>query len=146
MATRSRRAPRVVLDTNLVLSSLVFGGGTPGVLRQMWQEGRCVPLVSEATAAELIRVLTYPKFKLTAADQEELLADYLPWCIVVRIPDPPPATPYCRDRHDQPFLELALAGTADFLVTGDSDLHALADEFPCPIVSAVSFLESAGSE
>jgi len=55
MATRSRRVARVVLDTNVVWSSLVFGGGTPGALRQAWQEGRCVPLVSEVTAAELIR-------------------------------------------------------------------------------------------
>jgi putative PIN family toxin of toxin-antitoxin system len=146
MATRSRPVPRVVLDTNLVLSSLVFGGGTPGTLRRAWQEGRCVPLLSEVTAAELIRVLAYPKFRLTAAEQEELLADYLPWCMVVRIPNPPPATPHCRDRHDQPFLELALAGNAAFLVTGDGDLHALANDFPCPIVSAASFLETVGAE
>lgn len=142
MATRSRSAPRAVLDTNIVLSSLVFGGGTPGSLRRAWQDGRFLPLVSEITAAELVRVLAYPKFKLTAAEQEELLADHLPWCIVVRIPNPPPATPHCRDRHDQPFLELALAGKADFLVTGDGDLHDLVGEFPCPIIGAARFLEA----
>ena len=50
----------------------------------MWQHGRCIPLVSQATAAELIRVLAYPKFKLSAAEREELLADYLPCCHSVR--------------------------------------------------------------
>ena len=144
MPAPSRSTPRVVLDTNLVLSSLLFGGGTPGALRQTWQQDRCTPLASSVTATELIRVLAYAKLKLTPAEQEELLADYLPWCTIVQIPKPPPATPKCRDRHDQPFLELALAGNADFLVTGDGDLHDLADEFPCPIVSAAVFLETVG--
>lgn len=88
------------------------------------------------------QVAHHPPPKLTAAEQNELLADYLPWCTVVAIPDPPPATPKCRDRHDQPFLELALAGDAEFLVTGDADLHALARNFACPIVSVASFLQA----
>jgi len=100
--------PRVVLDTNLVLSALVFAQGRLTVLRHAWQEARFVPLVSRATTAELIRVLAYPKFKLDADQQGELLADYLPWCETVRIPSPPPATPACRDVYDQPFLQLAV--------------------------------------
>ena len=52
----------------------------------------------------------------------------------------PPPTPPCRDPFDVPLLELALAGEADFLVTGDQDLLSLASEFPCPIVNANSFL------
>lgn len=136
-----RLRPRVVLDTNVVLSALVFGGGTPGALRQAWQQTRFQPLLSTPTAAESIRTLSYPKFKLSAADREELLADYLPWCETVDIPEPPPATPVCRDPNDQPFLDLAVVGEADFLVTGDADLLALADEFRCPILSAAHFLE-----
>lgn len=142
MAALPRSSPRVVLDTNLVLSALVFGGGTPGALRQNWQQSRFTPLVSRVTAAELVRALAYPKFDLTRGEQEELLADYLPWCTVVEIPDPPPATPKCRDPHDHPFLKLALAGHADFLVTGDRDLHDVAGEFPRRIVSAALFLKA----
>jgi hypothetical protein len=41
---------------------------------------------------EPIRVLAYPKFKLDADQQGELLADYLPWRETARIPNPPPAT------------------------------------------------------
>jgi putative PIN family toxin of toxin-antitoxin system len=130
-----------VLDTNLVLSALVFGGGAPEALRHAWQQGHCQPLVSSHTAAELLRALAYPKFKLSSAEQEELLADYLPWCETVSIPEPPPTTLACRDPSDQPFLHLAVAGAADFLVTGDADLLALTAEFSCPIVTATNFLK-----
>lgn len=142
MRSRSTPIPDVVIDTNVVLSALVFGGGGPGALREHWKRHRCTPLLSTATAAELIRVLAYPKFKLTSAEQEDLLAEYLPWCRVVHIPNPPPALPDCRDPYDRPCLELALAGKADDLVTGDSDLHVLAEAFPCPIVNVTTFLES----
>lgn len=138
--TTPHRPPRVVFDTNVVLSSLVFGGKTPRALRQVWQQGQCTPLISSVTARELLRVLSYPKFKLSPQDQEELLADYLPWCVSLRIPNPPPPTPKCRDAHDQPFLELAAAGKAQFLVTGDANLHDLAKKFACPIVRASDFL------
>jgi putative PIN family toxin of toxin-antitoxin system len=118
--------PRAVLDTNVVLSALVFGSGSSARLRQGWQAGRLLPLVSTATAQELIRVLAYPKFRLDAAAQQELLADYLPWAEVVAVPEPPPRVPACRDPHDLPFLHLAAAGKADVLVTGDADLLVLA--------------------
>ncbi len=135
-----RHPPRVVIDTNLVLSALVFAGGRLAPLRLAWQGQQLLPLVSSATAAELIRALAYPKFKLNSIEQEELLADYLPYCKTVRIPSPPPTTPACRDALDVPFLQLALAGKADALVTGDKDLLSLAEKFSCPILSADRFL------
>lgn len=135
-------APRVVLDTNVALSALVFAQGHLGVLRQIWHDARCRPLLSQATAAELMRALAYPKFKLSADEQRELLADYLPYCTTVRMPAHPPRTPPCRDALDLPFLQLALAGKADYLVTGDKDLLALAREFSCPIVTADHFLKA----
>ena len=70
---------RVVLDTNLVLSALVFPPGRVASLRELWQQQQFLPLVSQPTLAELIRALGYPKFRLTLAEQEELLADYLPF-------------------------------------------------------------------
>ncbi len=131
--------PRVVIDTNLVLSALVFAGGRLAPLRLAWQDQRVLPLVSQAAAAELIRALTYPKFKLAAHAQEELLADYLPYCKTVRIPAVPPVTPPCRDAFDVMFLELALVGKADALVTGDKYLLGLAGQLPCPILGADGF-------
>lgn len=132
--------PRVVLDTNVVVSALVFGGGVPAALRHAWRTGSCTPLASQATAAELIRVLTYPKFRLSATEQEELLSDYLPSCTTVRMPVRLPKIPACRDPFDKPFLELALVGKAQFLVTGDRDLQSLASDFSCQIVTAADFI------
>lgn len=140
--TRSPRPPCVVIDTNLVLSALVFAQGRLAPLRHAWQGEHCQPLVSRVTAAELIRVLAYPKFKLTPDEQRELLADYLPWCTTVRMPNPLPETPECRDPFDLPFLQLAVAGKADYLVSGDQDLLSLAGQFACPIITADQFIKT----
>jgi len=132
----------VVLDTNVVLSALVFTRGGIARLRQAWQAGACVPLASTATAQELIRVLAYPKFKLDETERQELLADYLPWAEVVQVPEPPPAVPACRDPFDMPFLHLAAAGRADAIVTGDADLLVLAGQVGHAILTPDAFLES----
>jgi putative PIN family toxin of toxin-antitoxin system len=133
---------RVVLDTNVVLSALVFRNNAAGRLRRAWQEGVCQPLASAATVQELLRVLAYPKFRLTAEEQEELLADYLPYAKSVRMPDPLPEVPDCRDPFDRPFLQLAVAGRASMLVSGDRDLLALAGQTCFVIVSPAEFLAS----
>jgi putative PIN family toxin of toxin-antitoxin system len=135
-----KRPPRVVLDTNVVLFALIFGGGPVVGVRAGWQSERFVPLASRATVAELARVLRYPKFGLSTAEQEELFADYLPWVQVVQVPDPPPKVPRCRDPFDLPFLHLAVAGKADVLVSGDRDLLALAHAPGiCPILGVEAF-------
>ncbi|OAI06373.1 twitching motility protein PilT [Methylomonas methanica] len=140
--TESTTPLRVVIDTNLVLSALVFAQGRLTTLREAWQNQQIQPLISKTTAAELIRVLQYPKFKLSAADQQELLADYLPYCQTITIPEPPPVTPECRDAFDVPFLQLALAGHAEALITGDQDLLCLVEHFACPILTAEQFLQT----
>ena len=126
--------PRLVLDTNVVVSALLFPGGSLSWMRGLWQSATIVPLASRDTTAELIRVLLYPKFRLTAGEREDILADYLPWCEAVTVSGPLPV-PECRDPLDRPFLELALSGRADALVTGDNDLLALAPVFSVPILA-----------
>ena len=130
--------PRVVIDTNLVLSTLVFAGKT-AKLRQAWQQKRFIPLVSRATTKELIRVLAYPKFKLTSGEQEDLLFDYLPFCETISMPTQLPKIPSCRDVFDEPFLLLAVVGNADYLITGDQDLLSIADDFVSEIITVQQF-------
>ena len=137
-----RSVPCAVLDTNVVLSALVFTQGRLARLRLAWQQASFHPLASTVTTRELMRALTYPKFKLTPEDQRELLADYLPYCTPVSMPAKRPRTPPCRDPFDVPFLQLAIVGNADFLVTGDKDLLSLAGRIRCPIVTADEFLGS----
>lgn len=125
---------RWVLDTNVLLSALLFPAGTVTWLRDAWRVGVVTPLVSRETTTELIRVLCYPKFRLDASEREELLADYIAYAETVQV-SAPLSVPECRDPCDRPFLELALAGRADALVTGDKDLLSLAHVFPVPVVS-----------
>lgn len=133
--------PRLVLDTSVLLSALLFPSGTVSWIRAEWRAGHVRPLVSRDTAGELLHVLAYPKFALAAEERQDLLDDYLPWCETVTVADPPPSVPECRDPYDRPFLELAIAGRADALVTGDADLLALADSFAVPILAPAALRE-----
>lgn len=135
-----QRSERIVLDTNVVVSALRFTGGSLARIRAAWHSGTIVPLASAATVTELIRALTYPKFALSELEQRELLGDYLPRCESVVIRDPLDHLPRCRDPHDQMFLELAEAGNAQWLVTGDRDLLALQGQVKCGITTATEFV------
>lgn len=124
--------PRVVFDTNVVLSALLFRAGRLAWLRSHWASGRVVPLVSADTVTELVRVLAYPRFGLSQVEIEELLCIYLPFAEPVSVARHASA-PRCRDAADQKFVDLALAGRADILVTGDKDLLALGKAVPFSI-------------
>lgn len=137
----TRVPPRVMLDTNVVLSALLITRGRLSALREAWHDARFSPLVSRVTVTELMRVLAYPKFKLAADEQQELLADYLPYCSVVQLPATPPATPTCPDPFDVPFLQLAVAGKAAYLVTGDKALKGLTLR-NCAIVAPDAFMRT----
>jgi len=112
---------RVVCDTTIVVSALLFSRGNLAWMRKAWREGQMVPLVCRETVTELVRVLAYPKFRLDREEQQTLLGDFLPYAEVIELYKPVTITK-CRDPHDQVFLELALTGRADALVTGDRDL------------------------
>ncbi len=134
------RVRRVVFDSNTIVSALLFANGRLAWLRRHWREGGCVPLLSKATAKELTRVLRYPKFKLSAEDARELLADYLPHCEVVEVVKRCPCV--CRDAGDQMFLDLAESGGADVLVSGDQDLLGLAGKVGFLIATPEGYRET----
>ncbi len=136
-------ALRVVLDTNVVLSALVFAGGRAGVVRGLWQSGWVLPLASAGTAAELARALAYPKFRLNEDEREAMLDEYLPWCESVRVPTRGLRVPACRDPDDRAFLELAVAGKADALVSGDRDVLALRGQAGFEIMDVNGLLRAA---
>lgn len=115
---------RVVFDTNTVVSALLFGHGQLSWLRDHWRSDNVAALVSRPTVDELIRVLAYPKFDLDKIEIEALLADYLPFTEAVAV-SPRTQSPQCRDIDDQIFVDLAIQGRADVLVTGDQALLAM---------------------
>jgi len=118
---------RVVLDTNVLVSALLLEDGRLAWLRRRWQAGAIKPVLAESTARELLRVLAYPRFRLSRADIDQLLGDVLPWCET----SPGPIKPcqhQVRDPKDQVFLDLALAAGVAMLVSGDGDLLALKNQ------------------
>ena len=131
-----KKITSVVFDTNIIISALLFRNDNLSFLREYWRQKYVIPLVSKATAEELIRVLSYPKFKLSRTEQDEILSDYLPHTkIITSTSRQIEGLPLCRDVHDQKFIELAIVGRASYLITGDSDLLDMKDELPVPVVT-----------
>ncbi len=120
---------RVVFDSNVLVSALVFKSGNMAWFRAHWRNPGITALGSRATINELIRVLSYRKFQLERSEIDALLADYLPYIAVIDVVENPDS-PRCNDPDDQMFVDLALQGAADALVTGDTALLAMAAELP----------------
>ena len=133
--------PRVVLDTSCLVSALIFSRRSFAWLRQAWQAQRFVALASRETVSELLRVLAYPKFKLTRDEQQALLAEFLPYVETVQIDTTPDGLPDIRDADDTIFLVLAAVGEADALVSGDGDIQALKAQFHIPILTMAEFAD-----
>jgi len=126
---------RVVLDTNVVVSALVFQHGRLAWIRNAWMARRFTPLASRAPIDEIVRVLTYPKLQLTSDEIDVLLADYLPFVQAMEIKAGSETVPELADPDDRMFLELAAGGRAGFLVTGDRDLLRLSRVGNCQIIA-----------
>ncbi|MCL2657765.1 MAG: putative toxin-antitoxin system toxin component, PIN family [Betaproteobacteria bacterium] len=111
--------PRVVLDTNTVLALWLFED--PGLvrLRAALAAGRFCLLAREDCLEELRRVLAYPQFKVEPERQAVLLAEYRARVECVAATEAIQALPACRDSDDQKFLEAAVQGRADLLVSRD---------------------------
>jgi putative PIN family toxin of toxin-antitoxin system len=114
---------RIVLDTNVVVSAILFEHGELAWIREAWTTGGITPLIDRPCLDELVRVLTYPKFRLTEGELRSLLGSYLPHAVTVDTSAVPPGDlPRCRDPEDDRFLLLASEGEAEALVTGDAAL------------------------
>jgi putative PIN family toxin of toxin-antitoxin system len=78
MGQKKKITPKVVLDTNVLVSALLFKGSLSKMV-DLWKSGRIKPVFSQATFQEFKMVLTYPKFALTPREililvEEEVLA------------------------------------------------------------------------
>jgi len=138
VAQKEIKAPRVVIDTNVVLSALLFKSGRVSWLVPLWRFGPIIPIISKDTASELIRVLKYPKFKLTPEEQTAVLSAFLPYAEVSAARGAV-SVPTCRDPDDNMFLVLAAQARADYLVTGDAGLLAVCGFKTCPIITPEQF-------
>jgi uncharacterized protein len=129
---------RVVLDTNVMISSLLFEGETSRIV-PLWKDGTIRPLICQEMMAEIVRVLAYPKFRLSQREIEFLLSvEILPWFEVVQISDRPSWVK--ADPSDDPFIWCAVSGNARFLVSGDEHLLDLTNP-PIPILTVRAFIQ-----
>jgi len=136
--------PRHVLDTNTIVSALLFEHSRPGrALLRALERGEI--LLSAATLDELAVVLERKKFDryLTGTDREQFLEAFVEGAILV---EPTEEIRICRDARDDKFLELAVTGNADCIITGDRDLLSLNPFRRISIVTATQFLTFVGSE
>lgn len=116
---------RVVLDTNCLISALLFKDGRLAFLRNAWQRGAITPIVCKETVSELIRVLAYPKFRLSKEDIDTLLAEIIPFAEAQSVKRPTAPVTGLNDLDDAVFIHLARQSKVDMLVSGDTHLLRL---------------------
>ncbi|MDF0649949.1 MAG: putative toxin-antitoxin system toxin component, PIN family [Nitrospira sp.] len=130
---------RAVLDTNVVISALLFSG-PPSQLVSAWQSSRLRPVVSAPILDEYIRVLAYPKFELTPAEIRSLIEEeLLPFIETVKVIQA--TVPEVRDQDDAKFITCAATAGVRWLVSGDNDLLSLHRIQSVEIVSVTAFLQ-----
>jgi putative PIN family toxin of toxin-antitoxin system len=117
---KEKKPIRVVLDTNDLVSSILFKGELAGMV-DSWKRGAIVPVVSSETFNEFRTVLEYPKFKLTK-DEIKLIIEneVLPFFEIAKTSDK--VSRVCKDPDDDMFIACALSASADFIVSGDKHL------------------------
>lgn len=134
-----RAGQRIVVDTNVLVSRLLVADSTPAhAVRLARRNGRL--LVSDATMYELAEVLNRRKLNryVTLKGRQQFLrelariAEFIPIIQLVR---------ECRDPKDNKFLEVALNGRADVIVTGDADLLKMNPWRGIAILSPKTYLE-----
>jgi putative PIN family toxin of toxin-antitoxin system len=115
-----RNLDRIVVDTNVFVSAVLLPGSVPSRTVDKVLDN-AVLLFSDASMAELTEVLSRPKFdRYISAERRRVFrgqlaraAEVVPIIRLVR---------ECRDPKDDKFLEVALNGRADVIITGDADL------------------------
>ena len=127
---------RVVLDTNVLVSGLAYPGSVPGRIVATWRQGGLDVVLSHYILDELARVFPrLPRIGMTSGEIRDLV-DSLMFLVDIVEPEGVQAAEL-RDPADQPVLLTLQAGRADYLITGDKDLLALANRYP--IVTPAEF-------
>ncbi|HEY9694974.1 MAG TPA: putative toxin-antitoxin system toxin component, PIN family [Oculatellaceae cyanobacterium] len=132
--------PRFVIDTNVLVSALLFSQSKP---RQALDKAQDlgVLLLSSSVFLELEAVLSRPKFNryIHIARREEFLRSLAQTAQFI---EPNELINDCRDEKDNKFLELAVSGNAEYIITRDDDLLVLNPFRGINILTVQQFLEN----
>jgi uncharacterized protein len=135
---------KVVIDTNVVISGLLFGG-IPGEIVSLWHQKRILPYASEAIIQEYLRVLSYPKFKLSSEEIEYILYhEILAFFELTEISAE--LSVVSKDPSDDMFIHCALAQSINTIISGDAHLLELGKYQSINIFSPSEFLTRYHSE
>lgn len=128
---------RIVLDTNIFISAVL--GGRLGVILDEWKMGKFKLIVTDAVAHEYLDVINRPKFKIP---EEEIVAvtDYLLQVAEFVTPEETIHV-IVADLTDNKFIEAAIAGKVDFIVSGDAHLLELKSFRDIPIITGREFID-----
>jgi putative PIN family toxin of toxin-antitoxin system len=132
---------RAVIDTNILVRALINRAGTVRPMLTALDAGLYTVVLSAALLTELTRVLRRPRMRTRYGIAEDDIRDLLQ--LLIRhgeIVMPTRTIQVCRDPRDDMFLEAAVAGGADVIVSGDKDLLVLHPFEGIPIVSPAAFL------
>jgi putative PIN family toxin of toxin-antitoxin system len=134
---------RVVIDTNILVSGLISRSGPPAQIVNAVLRGDIIPIMSDATFAELEEVLHRPRLQPYFRDLRitpfQLLTALK---IVAEFLKTGHSRQRMRDPADRPFVELAGTQPApDFIVTGDKDFEQ-SHYHDVPVISASLFVKS----
>jgi uncharacterized protein len=132
---------RVVLDTNVLVSGLAYPGSVPGRIVSVWRQGGLDVVLSRYILDEMSRVLPrLTRIRLGTDEIRDLVDSFM---FLADIVEPDGARDESlRDPADQQVLGTLKASQADYLITGDKDLLALAEKYP--IVTPAAFWERHG--
>jgi len=137
---------RIVLDTNILISSLISKKSSPYLLYYGWRKKRFTLITSEEQLNELNQVLQYPKLrKFINQDEATIMISAL--CdFAVTVADLPDVN-YSKDSDDNLIIATAIVGKADLIVTGDKgDLLTLKTVENIAIVTASDAVSRIGIE
>jgi putative PIN family toxin of toxin-antitoxin system len=136
---KEKQVKRVVLDTNVLISALLFRGGLSKIVG-LWQKGKIIPVISKETFRELLTVLEYPKFSLTQEEIDPIIKyEILPYFEIVEVVKD--VKGISGDPEDDKFISCAISGSADYIVSGDKDLFDLKQYKSIKIIKASDFLK-----
>ena len=132
---------RVVLDTNVLVSGLAYPGSIPGRIISVWRQGGLEVVLSRYILDEMVRVFPrLSRLTLSAEEIRDLADSFMFLADIVEPAAEQDAT--LRDPSDQPILGTLLSSRADYLITGDKDLLALAEQYP--ILTPAAFWQRHG--
>ncbi|HUT43127.1 MAG TPA: putative toxin-antitoxin system toxin component, PIN family [Desulfobacterales bacterium] len=131
----------VVIDTNVIVSALLFGG-KPGELIRFFKTGQIQPIISKEITEEYLRVLAYPKFDLSEKEISFLFNhEILPYFKAVKIKPGHWKTTIEDDPSDDMFIRCAVFGKCNIIISGDGHLLDLKTYDKIRILSVSEFLK-----